>query len=130
MQAIVRFDEPADVEDFIARGDAALGALAACPGFIGGEVARSTDEPHTWVLCTRWVNVGSYRRALSAYDVKLHATPFMYGARDEVSGFEPVLVAEGDGVRRIRGDLADDASRTGIGDFGPRGHRGGPRGGY
>lgn len=123
MQAIVRFDEPADRDEFLRRGELALAALAACAGFTGGELARSTDEPQTWVLCTRWVNVGSYRRALSAYDVKLHATPFMYGARDEVSGFEPVLVAEPDGVRRIEGDLADDAASTGIGDFGPRGHR-------
>ena len=127
MQAIVRFDEPADREDFLARGEAALAALAGCPGFAGGELARSTDEPATWVLATRWENVGSYRRALSAYEVKLHATPFMYGARDEVSGFEPVLAAGQDGVvRRAPGDLADDAASTAVGDFGPRSRRAEP----
>ena len=125
MQAIVRFDEPADRDAFLSSGQAALAALAGCAGFVGGELARSTDDPQTWVLCTRWVNVGSYRRALSAYDVKLHATPFMYGARDEVSGFEPVLVAEPGEVRRFVGDLADDAGQTAVGDFGPRG-RGNP----
>lgn len=131
VQSIVRFDEPDDREEFLARGELALGALAACAGFEGGELACSTDEPQTWVLCTRWANVGSYRRALSAYDVKLHATPFMYAARDEVSGFEPVLVAEpgAAGVRRFEGDLADDAGSTHIGEFGPRGSgNGGPAG--
>ncbi|WP_153506271.1 antibiotic biosynthesis monooxygenase family protein [Cumulibacter manganitolerans] len=123
MQAIVRFAEPADREDFERRGAAALGAFAACPGFLGGELAHSTDEPITWVLCTRWRNVGSYRRALSAYDVKLHATPFLYAALDEPSGFEPVLEAGPDGVRRSASDLADDASTTGIGDFGTRPRR-------
>lgn len=120
MLAIVRFDEPAEREAFVAQGELALGALSRCDGFLGGELARSTDEPRTWVLCTRWINVGSYRRALSAYDVKLHATPFMYLARDEVSGFEPVLSAADGQVHQVRGDLADDAAQTRIGDFGPR----------
>lgn len=124
----MRFDPPRDVEDFLERGRAALGALAACRGFLGGELARSVDEPQVWVLATRWIDVGSYRRALSAYDVKLYATPFMYGARDEVSGFEPVLQAEDGAVRRLDGALADDAPDTAIGDFGtrPRARRGGP----
>lgn len=123
MQAIVRFDEPADTEQFIAQGELALGALSRCAGFVGGEIARSTDAPQTWVLCTRWENVGSYRRALSSYDVKLYATPFMYLARDENTGFEPVLTVESGEVRRVAGDLADDSTVTGIGDFGPRSRR-------
>ena len=125
MLAIIRFDAPADKEAFIVQGELALGALSRCAGFLGGELARSTDEPQTWVLCTRWSNVGSYRRALSAYEVKLHATPFMYLARDEVSGFEPVLSAsDGDSeVQRVVGDLADDSTSTRIGDFGSRSHR-------
>ncbi|WP_134324586.1 antibiotic biosynthesis monooxygenase family protein [Cumulibacter soli] len=120
MQAIIRFDRPDDRGAFIAQGELALGALSRCAGFRGGELARSTDEPQTWVLSTRWLNVGSYRRALSDYDVKVHATPFMYLARDEVTGFEPVLAADDEGVSRIAGDLADDAHGTGIGDFGTR----------
>lgn len=123
MLAIIRFDEPDEPEAFTAQGELALGALGRCAGFEGGELARSTDEPRTWVLCTRWANVGSYRRALSAYDVKLHATPFMYQARDEVSGFEPVLSADAGTVRRVSGDLADDSSTTRIGDFGSRSTR-------
>lgn len=123
MLAIVRFDEPMDTEAFIAQGKLALGALSRCDGFLGGELARSTDQPQTWVLCTRWTNVGSYRRALSAYDVKLHATPFMYQARDEVSGFEPVISASDGELQRVSGDLADDSTTTAIGDFGSRSAR-------
>lgn len=125
MLAIIRFDAPRDREAFLAQGELALGALSRCDGFLGGELARSTDEPQTWVLCTRWANVGSYRRALSVYDVKLHATPFMYQARDEVSGFEPVLSADRTGATsRVRTDLAEDSAITAIGDFGSRSHRG------
>jgi hypothetical protein len=41
-----------------------------------------------WVLETRWTNVGSYRRALSAYDVKLGAVPLLSRAIDEPSAYE------------------------------------------
>lgn len=120
MLAIVRFDEPTDRADFIRRGEGALAALASCAGYRAGWLARSTDEPQTWVLCTVWDSVGSYRRALSAYDVKLYATPFMYDARDEVSGFEPVLETVDGMVVQRHSDLAPDAGSTAIGDFGPR----------
>ena len=38
-------------------------------------MGRNVDDPALWLLTTTWENVGSYRRALSAYDVKLHAVP-------------------------------------------------------
>lgn len=120
MLAIVRFDPPSDVDDFLQNAEAALIAFAACVGFERGWFARGTDDPEIWVLTTVWESVGSYRRALSTYDVKLHVTPFMFGARDEVTGFEPRLVARPGEVTRRAGDLADDAGSADIGDFGPR----------
>lgn len=123
MLAIVRFDQPADESGFLRQAEGALGALAACEGFERGWFARSTDEPGTWVLSTVWDSFGSYRRALSSYDVKLHAAQFMYAARNEATGFEPRLAAVPGKVTRHGGDLSDDASSTDIGDFGPRGPR-------
>jgi hypothetical protein len=41
------------------------------------------------VLTTRWHGAGSYRRALSAYDVKLTAVPVLGRALDEPSAYEP-----------------------------------------
>lgn len=122
MLAIVRFDQPSDDSEFLDKAEAALGALAGCKGFERGWFARSTDEPGTWVLTTVWDTFGSYRRALSAYDVKLHAAPFMYAARNEASGFEPRLIAAPGEVSRRNGDLADNAAVTDIGDFGPHAH--------
>lgn len=120
MLAIVRFDQPSDDPQFLDKAEAALGALAGCNGFERGWFARSTDEPDAWVLTTVWDSFGSYRRALSAYDVKMHAAPFMYAARNEASGFEPRLIAAPGEVTRRNGDLSEDAGRTDIGDFGPR----------
>src|SRR4051794_1777052 len=50
---------------------AALEALAARPGYVEGHVGRNLDDPSLWLLTTTWADVGSYRRALSSYDVKV-----------------------------------------------------------
>lgn len=64
--------------------------LAACPGYLGGDLGRNVDDPDLWALVTRWEHVGAYRRALSSYDVKLHAVPLLGRALDEPSAYESV----------------------------------------
>jgi hypothetical protein len=73
------------------RARAALAALSARPGYVRGSVARSTDDTDAWLLLTEWTNVGSYRRALGNYEVKLHATPLLADALDLPSGFEELV---------------------------------------
>ena len=95
MLVVSRFRVEADDADAFAREvEAARVALAARPGYVDGTVGRNVDDPTLWVLQTRWADVGSYRRALSAYDVKLHAVPLLSRAIDEPSAYE-VLGAEG-----------------------------------
>ena len=66
----------------------ALGALAERPGHLTGTIGRNVDDPELWVMTTTWEHVGAYRRALSAYDVKLHAVPTLARALDEPSAYE------------------------------------------
>jgi quinol monooxygenase YgiN len=68
--------------------EAALAALAAQVGCEDGRVGRNVDDPGLWVMVTRWRDVGSYRRALSSYDVKVGAVPVLSRAIDEASAFE------------------------------------------
>ena len=63
--------------------------LAERPGYTHSTVGRNTDDPELWVLTTEWESVGAYRRALSAYDVKLTAVPVLSRAVDEPSAYEP-----------------------------------------
>jgi hypothetical protein len=42
---------------------------------------------------TEWESVGAYRRALSSYDVKLHATPLLARSLDEPSAYEVLAEA-------------------------------------
>lgn len=96
MIAITHFTD--DGDDFVARARAALAALAARPGYLRGSLGRSTDDPSAWLLLTEWENVGSYRRALGAFDVKMHATPLLAAAHDLPGTFETLLDVGADGA--------------------------------
>jgi hypothetical protein len=86
-----RFRVPEDgAVGFRADLEAAHALLAARPGYLDGSVGRNVDDPGLWVLTTRWENVGAYRRALSAYDVKVGAVPLLSRAVDEPSAYETV----------------------------------------
>lgn len=82
--------EASDSAAFRADLEQARALLAARPGWLGGEIGRNVDDPGLWVLTTRWSDVGSYRRALSAYDVKVGAVPLLSRAIDEPSAYELV----------------------------------------
>jgi Antibiotic biosynthesis monooxygenase len=83
-----------DGERFLADAGRAVAALAACRGYRSGRVGRAVEDPLAWIVQTEWDGVGAYRRALSAYDVKVNAAPLLGLALDEVSAYE-VLLADG-----------------------------------
>jgi len=64
------------------------GLLTKLPGCLSAEIGRNLDEPDLWLLLTRWEDVGSYRRALSSYDVKMAMQPLMTTILDEPSAYE------------------------------------------
>lgn len=89
MIAISRFTVPEpDSDDFLARAETAVAALAAAEGFLTADLARNLDEPTLWTITTRWQNVGSYRRALGSYQAKMTVVPLLSMAIDEPSAYE------------------------------------------
>lgn len=84
-----RVSEP-EAPAFRLELERAAATLAQRPGHVSGQVGRNVDDPELWVLATTWEHVGAYRRALSAYDVKLHAVPLLSRAIDEPSAYEVV----------------------------------------
>ncbi|ASW56238.1 antibiotic biosynthesis monooxygenase [Plantactinospora sp. KBS50] len=84
-------------EPFTGRAHAALAALAARPGYRRGQLLRALDDPRHWCLVTEWESVGSYRRALGAFDVKIAAVPLLAESLDEPSAYESLASAEPDG---------------------------------
>jgi hypothetical protein len=99
-----------EAAEFAVLAEAALDALVARPGCTGGWVGRAADDQTLWTLTTTWGAVGDYRRALSAYDVKVRAVPLMYRAVDEPTAYEDLLVwSPADGLVRHEASRAPDA---------------------
>jgi heme-degrading monooxygenase HmoA len=100
---------PAAAVAFRDAATAALEILSGRPGWRSGRLGRSVDDGDLWVIATEWENVGSYRRALSSYEVKAGAVAVLSTAIDEPSAFE-VIAGSGVGAR------AADADVVGLGD--------------
>jgi quinol monooxygenase YgiN len=79
-----------DTGSFRAELSAAVAAMAARPGHVSSRVGQALDDPSVWVLVSEWVNVGSYRRALSSYDVKLASVVLMGSVVNEPTAYEVV----------------------------------------
>jgi quinol monooxygenase YgiN len=86
-----RFRVPeAEGDAFRAEVTEAHAVLAEQAGYLHGSIGRNVDDPTLWTLVTTWENVGSYRRALSSYDVKLRAVALLGRAIEEPSAYELV----------------------------------------
>lgn len=120
MLVVTRYRLPAaEAKDFLARAKSALATLAARPGYRAGRIGRATDDPTLWVISTEWADVGSYRRALSAYEVKVGAVPLLSLAYDEPTAFEIFYAdARGDGLPPAESvsRLAADAGTVALGE--------------
>jgi quinol monooxygenase YgiN len=91
MLVVNRFrTDDADAVAFRADLERALEVLEQRPGFEDGRLGRNLDDPELWVMVTRWKDVGSYRRALSSYEVKMDAVQTLSRAIEEPSAFEPL----------------------------------------
>jgi len=91
-----------DHDTFIAAARDTLSVLGGRPGFRRGHVGRAMDDETRWVLSTEWESVGTYRRALSAYDSKLALAPLMVFIVDEPSAYDVVLSVEASSSARDR----------------------------
>ena len=91
MIVINRFRVEATGADGFREGlQEALDVLGEQAGFLDGRIGRNVDAPELWLLQTRWAGPGAYRRALSAYEVKMRAWALLGQAIDEPSAYEVV----------------------------------------
>jgi heme oxygenase (mycobilin-producing) len=113
MLVLNRFVIDTDTEDdFVERAHAALAALAERPGYRTGRLTRALDDTAHWCLVTEWESVGTYRRALGGFDVKVHATPLLALSVDVPSAFETLAdAAPGGPVVPVASDRATEPWR-------------------
>lgn len=86
---VIRFrvDETAQPE-FLERLATAVEVLSRQRGFVAARTGRNADDPELLALSMEWVNIGSYRRALSPYEVKVAAVPILSQAIDEPTAYD------------------------------------------
>jgi uncharacterized protein YgfB (UPF0149 family) len=105
----------ADVGSALEAARDTLAVLAERPGYLRGWLTRAVDEPDLLVLAHEWADVGSYRRALTAYDVKLR-WPFLQTAVDEATAFEVLVARTPDTVVESASARGEDADTIGLGE--------------
>lgn len=98
--------------DDAARAMDALGAQSGC---VALSLAQSTDDAELLLLRSEWSGVGAYRRALSAFDVKVNAVPLLSCAIDEPSAYEVIRDGAGAGATVTASGLAADAGSVSLG---------------
>jgi len=82
--SVVRLRVPAaEVPAVLAAAAELLAVLAARPGYRDGAVGRAADDEELLAVWTSWDGVGTYRRALSAAEVKIAGAPVWQHALDE-----------------------------------------------
>ncbi len=85
---IVPDETPESTADFIASGARLRAAFEARPGHVRSTLARAFEDPTRWVLVSEWTGVGAWRRALSAYDVRIEVMPLLAHAENEPAVYE------------------------------------------
>ena len=86
---VTRFIVPdSAATDFLAAARRLIAAFATRPGHISSRAAHALDDADRWLVISEWVGVGAWRRALSAYDVRVEAVPLLSLAEAEPSVYE------------------------------------------
>ena len=100
---------------FLAQMDDAVVTLARQAGCLAATLGQATDDAELLLLRTEWAGVGAYRRALSAYEVKVGVVPLLSQAIDEPSAYETVRAWDGDQLVASVSGLAADAQGVRLG---------------
>ena len=112
--ALLRF-RSRDVPALMGQLRESVALLSTKAGFVNAHMARAIDEPELILLQLGWLTVGSYRRALSAYDVKVQVVPVISQVLDEPSAFEVLHFRDAAGVIDAPGAVAADAGIVSLG---------------
>lgn len=117
MLVVTRYEVPTEeLSEFLGEARVAIKAMSERPGFVRGKVGRCCDDAGVLLLSVEWVDVGSYRRALSSSDVKLAAVPLLSRAINEDTAFEILHSRGPEGVTDAPSSLAPDADVVRLGE--------------
>ena len=79
------------------------------PGFLSMELGQSTDSLEVLTVIHRWESVGSYRKALSRYEVKAEVIPFLSQFTHDSVTVEIISDTQSGAARMGASSLASDS---------------------
>jgi len=82
---------------------------AQSPGFLSSELGQSTDSLEDFTLIHRWADVGTYRKFLSRYEVKIEVIPFLSTFTKDSVTVEIIMDSQSDRAESGTSSLAFDA---------------------
>jgi len=94
-----------DLKEWLANAESAIRILQTKAGFISSDIGRSPDQASRLIVTTKWIDVGSYRRALSSTEAKISVWPFLADMHDMPSAFEILLAAQGPNLSHFQTSL-------------------------
>jgi hypothetical protein len=107
MLVVLRYQvSESELTSFLGDARTAISTLSRRPGFIRGNVGRATDDGDLVIVSLEWADVGSYRRALSSFEVKTEAVPLLSRSLNEPSAFEILHSRGPEGVTDAVSSLA------------------------
>ncbi len=117
MLAVMRFRlEDQGFVGFLDDANVAVAALSQRSGFVKAQVGRALDDAELMLILVEFTDVGSYRRALSHYDVKTQAVRLLSQAIDEPTAFEVLHQRTADTAQDFESALAPDHDSFRVGD--------------
>jgi len=96
-----------DVPAWLEEATSAIEILTQRAGFVDASVIRSADEPEQLLVLSQWVDVGSYRRALSSTESKMGVWPFLANMHDQSSAFETLIDAGAQGISQFETSISE-----------------------
>jgi len=85
-------------DEWVADMSNALAVLQERDGFLSASIVQSVDEGSRCLVLTTWIDVGSYRRAVSSTRAKMVVWPMLADMKDEPSAFEELVLLTPSGI--------------------------------
>lgn len=116
MDVVLRFDINDSTETWLREAERALDLFGQQPGFQSAKACLALDDDSLGLVFLQFDSVGNYRRALSAYEIKVNATEFLSRALDEPSAYEVLIWLSDTEKAHFVSEKSSDAETIALGE--------------
>lgn len=116
MDVVLRFIIKDSLDAWLAEAERVLELFKQQSGFQSAKACLALDNDGLGLVLLQFDSVGNYRRALSAYEIKIAATEFLSRALDEPSAYEVLLALSVADTSHFISEKSPDAETIALGE--------------